>query len=106
MAVIQRKELKEDVKNFLKLLGKRVTVIFNTAFLFYIMLDIFKVISTNGDLGFTDFFINPERGKYWSLAIVFNILSGYFHPDRFKSIEWIWVIVFWILTLCGFCIVY
>ena len=34
MAVIQKKELKEDVKNFLKLLGKRVAVIFNTAFLF------------------------------------------------------------------------
>lgn len=106
MAVITKKELREDIKTFLKLLGKRIAVIFNTAFLFYIMTDIFNIISTKGNLSFQDFFTNPEKGKYWLLTIVFSVLSGYFHPERFKSIDWFWIFIFWVLTLTGFCIVY
>lgn len=106
MATLIKKQLKEGVKTTLDQLGKRLVVLFNTAFLFYIMLDIFNVISTKGNLSFLDFFTNTEMFKYWFLAVIFNILSGYFHPERFKSIEWIWIVIFWVLTLTGFCIVY
>lgn len=106
MPVIVKSQIREDVKTFFQLLAKRLVVILNTSFLFYIILDIFNVISTHGNLSFKDFFINPECGKYWILAIIFNILSGYFNPDRFKAIDWFTIVMFWIITLSGFCIVY
>lgn len=104
MASILKKELREDIKLFLVLMVKRILVLLNTVFLFYIILDIFK--STRGNLSFVDFFTNPECGKYWFLGIIFNILSGYFNPERFKSIDWFTIVIFWVLTLTGFCIVY
>lgn len=95
-------ELKSSVKEFITQVTKRLAVLLNTAFLFYILLTLFNVIST--ELSFRDFFTNQNWGKYWMVAIIFNILSGYFHPERFKQIDWIWIIAFYILTICGFCI--
>lgn len=104
--VVLKNQIKGEVKTVLNLLIKRIFVFINTAFVFYMMLDVFNVLHTSGDLSFKDFFTNPECGKYWILAVVFNVLSGYFHPERFKSMEWIWIVVFYIMTLTGFCIVY
>jgi hypothetical protein len=101
---MKRIELKSSVKEFITQVTKRIAVLLNTAFLFYILLSLFNVIPYDGSLSFKDFFTNSNCGKYWMVAIIFNILSGYFHPERFKSIDWIWIVVFYILTLTGFCI--